>query len=299
MVFATVDYRGEELVCCVDKAGDRIFPIDLFFEDLGLVVPKDMTDFIAAYKADYADDLAAFFGSRPDLAICTDEVRFLAPIPNPRRNLVCLGKNYADHVQEIKGLTGGTGTIPKAPIYFTKATHTVIGPGDLILRHEGTTEKIDYEVELAVIIGKSGTNISPEEAEDYIFGYTIANDISARDLQTHHNQWFKGKSLISHCPMGPWILSRALAPFPVHLDIKCYVNGEIRQHANTSSLIFDIPTIISDLSRGYQLMPGDIILTGTPAGVGMGFDPPKFLEAGDEVCCAIEGIGALFNTVEE
>ncbi len=299
MIFATVDYRGEEMVCCVDRAGDRIFPIYLFFENLGLSFQGDMVDFISAYKPEFADDLAVFFGSRPELAICLDEVKFLAPIPAPRRNIVCLGKNYADHVNEIKGLTGGTGAVPKAPIYFTKATHTIIGPEDVILRHEGITEKIDYEVELAIVIGKAGTNINPQDAEDYIFGYTIANDISARDLQTEHNQWFKGKSLISHCPLGPWILPKFLAPFPVHLDIRCYINGEIRQNSNTSNLIFDIPTIISDLSRGYMLMPGDIILTGTPAGVGMGFDPPKFLKPGDEVCSVIDGIGSLFNTVEE
>lgn len=299
MLFATVEHHGEEKVCCADKAGDRIFPINLFFKDLRLHCPEDMVNFISTYKPEFTDDLAVFFGSRPELAIAMDEVRFLAPIPVPRRNIVCLGKNYADHVQEIKGLTGGSGAIPKAPIYFTKATHTVVGPGGIILRHDGITEKIDYEVELAIIIGKSGTNVRPEDAEEYIFGYTIANDISARDLQTQHNQWFKGKSLISHCPMGPFILPKILAPFPVCLDIKSYVNGEIRQQSNTSNLIFDIPTIVSDLSQGYRLMPGDIILTGTPAGVGMGFDPPRFLGPGDEVCCLIEGIGSLFNTVEE
>ncbi len=299
MIYATIEYKGQQKVCCVDRAGDRIFLTDTFFEDQGLPCPEDMTDFISAFKPEFTDDLAVFFGSRPELAICMDEVNLLAPIPAPKRNLVCLGKNYADHVHEIKGLTGGTGSIPKAPIYFTKATHTVIGPEATILRHEGITAKIDYEVELAIIIGKAGINIAPEDAEDYIFGYTVANDISARDLQTEHNQWFKGKSLISHCPMGPWILPKVLAPFPVKLDIKCYINGEIRQNSNTSNLIFDIPTIISDLSRGYQLLPGDIILTGTPAGVGMGFDPPKFLQPGDEVCCLIENIGALFNVVED
>ncbi len=299
MIYATVEYNGEQKICCVDRAGDRAFLIEHFFLSEGLSCPADMLDFIASYKDEYTDELAMFFGTRPDLAVCLDEVRLLAPIPVPRRNIVCLGKNYEDHVKEIKGITGGSANIPKVPIYFTKATHTVIGPDEIILRHDNCTEQLDYEVELAVIIGKNGINILPEDAENYVFGYTIANDVSARDLQKDHSQWFKGKSLKSHCPMGPWILHKSQAPFPVEFDIKCYINGEIRQESNTRNLIFDIPAIISDLSRGYELQPGDIILTGTPAGVGLGAVPPVFLGAGDEICCAIEGIGSLFNVVEE
>jgi len=299
MIFATIEFDGEEKVCCVDRAGERVFPISHFFENIGQPCPRDMNGFIDSYKDEYTDELALFYGTRPELAISLDDVRLLAPIPVPRRNLVCLGKNYADHVKEIKGITGGTADIPKFPIYFTKATHTVIGPEEIILRHENYTKKLDYEVELAIIIGKRGINIEATDAEQYIFGYTIANDISARDLQIDHFQWYKGKSLVTHCPMGPWILHRSQAPLPLALEIKCYINGDIRQESNTRNLIFDIPTIISDLSRGYELQPGDIILTGTPAGVGFGAVPPIFLGAGDEICCAIEGIGALFNVVEE
>ncbi len=299
MIYATIEYLGAQKICCVDRVGNRVFLLDDFFKDSGLPCPKDMIDFIASYEDEYTDELAFFFGNRPDSAISLDNVKLLAPIPVPRRNIVCLGKNYADHAKEIKGITGGSVDLPKAPIYFTKATHTVIGTEEIILRHENCTEKLDYEVELAVIIGKRGINIAPEDAEDHIFGYTIANDISARDLQINHSQWFKGKSLTTHCPMGPWILHKSQAPLPLELDIRCYINGDIRQHSNTSNLIFNIPAIISDLSRGFELQPGDIIMTGTPAGVGFGAEPPVFLEAGDEICCSIEGIGALINVVEE
>ena len=187
--------------------------------------------------------------------------------------------------------------VPKSPIYFTKATHTIIGPSDIILSHPQITEKLDYEAELAVIIGKPGINIEPEQAESHIFGYTIANDVSARDLQQSHQQWFKGKSLISHCPIGPWILTKNSISYPPHLEIRSYVNGELRQESNTEQLIFGISEILVDLSRGYELKAGDIILTGTPAGVGHGFSPPKYLKSGDLITCTIQEMGSLTNIV--
>jgi 2-keto-4-pentenoate hydratase/2-oxohepta-3-ene-1,7-dioic acid hydratase in catechol pathway len=156
---------------------------------------------------------------------------------------------------------------------------------------------LDYEAELAVVIGKEGINISKENAEDYIFGYTIGNDVSARDLQKFHSQWFKGKSLSTHCPIGPWIVHKSQLPLPLELPIRSYVNNVLRQEANTRDMIFDIPTIISDLSKGYPLKPGDIILTGTPAGVGMAMDPPQYLKDGDVMLCEIEKIGFLVNTI--
>ncbi|MGI6732113.1 MAG: fumarylacetoacetate hydrolase family protein [Anaerovoracaceae bacterium] len=308
MIYATINQNGKEKISCIDRVGNRVFLLEDFFssdvEELNITsnqvknVPETMNQFIAGYQDQWTDDIALFFGCNPELSKPLEEVQILAPIPVPTRNILCLGKNYADHAKEIHGMTGGPAEVPKRPIYFTKATHTVIGTGQNILAHEEVTKKIDYEVELGIVIGRGGINIRPEDAENHIFGYTIGNDISARDLQTEHVQWYKGKSLTTHCPLGPWIVHKSVLPLPLDLEIKSYVNGELRQDGNTKDLIFDIPTIISDLSQGYELHPGDIILTGTPAGVGMGFNPPKFLKPGDEVCCMIENIGSLINVVQ-
>lgn len=234
--------------------------------------------------------------SLPQLPL--EELKLLAPIPYPQRNIFCLGKNYADHVNEVKGMRLSGSGMPEVPIYFSKTAIPAIGSGEPIRFSRKVTEKVDYEVELAVVIGKAGKDIRPEDAEQYIFGYTIINDVSARDLQKKHEQWFKGKNLDTFCPMGPCIVDKNELPFPVELDISCRVNGEIRQNSNTRNLIFDLPTIISDLSKGMTLLPGDIICTGTPSGVGMGFDPPRLLKDGDLVECRIEGIGTLSNTVK-
>lgn len=288
MVYATVLYKGREKICCVDRVGERAFILDGF--------PENMIDFIASYEDKWTDDIALFFGSRPELAISLSELTLLAPIPRPARNLVCLGKNYQAHAEELKGNLFAD-PLPPYPIYFTKPDHTVIGTGANILLHEEATSKLDYEIELALIIGKTGINIPKEKAQEYIFGYTIGNDVSARELQRRHGQWFKGKSLTTHCPMGPWIVHKTMISFPPALDLKCYVNDELRQVGNSADLLFDIPTIISDLSKGYELRAGDIILTGTPSGVGLGFDPPKFLKDGDIVRCEIQGIGSITNTL--
>lgn len=307
MIYATVRHNDNDKICCVDRVGNRVFLLEDFFygdsEEIEIInaannVPETMIQLITNYNDEWTDDIALFFGTRRELSISLDEVKLLAPIPTPNRNIVCLGKNYAAHAKEIHGMTGGPKEVPARPIYFTKATHTVIGAGENILAHEEVTSKIDYEVELGIVIGKGGINIKPEDAEEHIFGYTIANDISARDLQKDHIQWYKGKSLTTHCPLGPWLVHKSILPLPLTLEIKSYVNEELRQDANTKDLIFDIPTIISDLSQGYELHPGDIILTGTPAGVGMGFNPPKYLKPGDEVCCMIENIGSLINVVK-
>ncbi len=202
-----------------------------------------------------------------------------------------------DHVNEIK-MTKISGTgIPEFPIYFTKVASPAIGNGDNIKFSNEVTSEVDYEVELAIVIGKEGINIKPENAQEYIFGYTIVNDISARDLQGKHTQWFKGKSLDTFCPMGPYIVHKSEIKFPVELNIQSRINGELRQNSNTKKLIFDIPYIISDLSKGLTLRPGDIICTGTPSGVGMGFVPPKLLKNNDVIECYIENIGKLVNKV--
>ncbi|MDD2483936.1 MAG: fumarylacetoacetate hydrolase family protein [Eubacteriales bacterium] len=304
MMYATILYQEQEQLCCVDSFGERVFLLAEFFSvcqspeapSTTEGFPADMLSFISCYQPEWTDEIAEFYGKRPELSIPLSSVELLAPIPRPARNIVCLGKNYKAHAEELKGQIFND-KLPTFPIYFTKPDHTVIATGGTILLHETITQKVDYEVELAIVIGKSGTDIPKEKAEEHIFGYTIANDVSARDLQQDHTQWYKGKSLLTHCPMGPWIAHKSTLPLPLELKIQSAVNGEGRQSANVSELIFDIPTIISDLSRGYMLRPGDIILTGTPAGVGMGFDPPKYLKDGDLVDCQIEKIGVLSNSV--
>lgn len=226
-----------------------------------------------------------------------ENVELLAPIQKPNRNIFCLGINYREHAYEFEKTTDESKAIPKDPIVFSKLPTTVTGPDKPILSHSTVTSELDYEGELAIIIGKEGTYIPKEEAFDYIFGYTILNDVTARDLQRKHKQWLLGKGLDSHGPMGPCIVTADQLEDPQNLNIQTKVNGEIRQKSNTELLIFDIPTIIATLSNGITLKPGDIIATGTPKGVGMGFDPPKFLKPGDVVEIEIEGIGVLKNHV--
>lgn len=225
------------------------------------------------------------------------EVILEAPIPQPKRDIVCIGLNYREHAKEYTAAMAEEQNLPKYPIVFSKATTTVIGPDQKIKSHRHVTSKIDYEAELAIVIGKEGTNISKEEIYDYIFGYTIINDVSARDLQKQHSQWFLGKSLDTFGPMGPFLVTEDEIDRPVKLNIQCRVNGEVRQNSNTELLIFDIPTIIETVSSGITLKPGDIIATGTPKGVGLGFEPPKFLNEGDVVEVEIEKIGVLKNIV--
>lgn len=223
-----------------------------------------------------------------------DEVQWLSPIPRVKRNIMCVGKNYREHAIEM----GGEQDIPKNIMIFTKATHTVIGHGETVLHHDDITEELDYEGELAVIIGRKGRGISPEEAMDHVFGYSILNDITARDLQKKHGQFFIGKSLDTTCPMGPSLVTKDEVDDPQNLSITTKVNGEIRQSSNTGQMIFSIPTIISTLSKGMTLLPGDVIATGTPSGVGKGFNPPRFLRKGDVVEIEIEGLGILTNRLQ-
>ncbi|MDX8365797.1 fumarylacetoacetate hydrolase family protein [Cytobacillus sp. IB215665] len=224
-----------------------------------------------------------------------NDVELLAPIPRPSKNVFCVGKNYADHAIEM----GSVADIPTDVMMFSKTPTTVIGTNEIILNHRHITNQLDYEGELAVVIGKKGKGISEDEALDYVFGYTIVNDITARDLQARHKQFLLGKSLDTSCPMGPVIVHKSLVKEPNQLNIETRVNDEIRQSANTKQFIFSIEKIISVLSQGTTLEPGDIIATGTPAGVGKGFTPPKFLQPGDVVEVTVEGIGTLSNSIEE
>ncbi len=219
------------------------------------------------------------------------DARLLAPIPRPRKNIFCLGRNYADHAMEHGG------ALPEDPIFFTKAPTTVSGPDDPIVIDPAVSARLDWEVELGVVIGRAGKNIPAARALDYIFGYTIINDISARDLQARHKQWFKGKSLDGSCPMGPWIVTADEIPDPQALGLRLRVNGIAKQEANTRQMIYTLPAIIETLSAGLTLEPGDIIATGTPAGVGDARTPPEYLQPGDVVEAEVDGVGILRNPV--
>ena len=228
------------------------------------------------------------------------QVRLTAPFPNPARNIFCVGKNYREHAKELltASLKGdGAEAIPELPIFFTKATSSVIGPGEPIPAWLDPTNSTDYEGELAVVIGPGGRGIVRAEAMRHVYGYTIVNDVTSRALQRRHQQWFLGKSLDGFCPMGPAIATADEMPDAGTLRVQTRVNGERRQDAPVSGLIFDIPTLIETLSRTLTLAPGDVIATGTPAGVGMGFKPPRFLKQGDVVAVTIDPIGTLENPV--
>lgn len=229
-------------------------------------------------------------------------VRLLAPIPAPRRNVFCLGWNYVEHRREAAiaraKLRPKEEELPERPIFFTKATTAILAPDAPIPAHARDTTQLDWEVELAVIIGRGGIDIPRERALDHVFGYTVVNDVSARDVQTNHGgQFFKGKSLDGTCPIGPWIVTADEIPDPGGLRLRCRVNGETKQDSSTSNLIFDVPAIIAWLSKGMTLLAGDIIATGTPAGVGFARNPPEFLKPGDVVECEVEKIGLLRNSI--
>lgn len=230
--------------------------------------------------------------------INVEETETLAPIPNPKQDIICLGINYMAHAEESarykKEAFGGDRPFA---VYFSKRANECVATEGNIPSYPELVDSLDYECELAVIIGKNAKNVSEENAFDYVFGYTILNDVSARNLQTRHKQWYFGKSLDDFCPMGPDIITEDEFDRPPVLTIQSYINGELRQNSNTGLLIFDIPHVISELSQGTTLKAGTIISMGTPAGVGMGFQPPKFLKKGDVIECRIEKIGSLKNYV--
>lgn len=225
-------------------------------------------------------------------------VTLLSPIPRPRQDVICLGINYRDHAQEADRYDKALAKERPETIYFSKRVTEAVPPEGFIDSHPGLVQRLDYEAELAVVIGKAAKNVPVERAAEHIFGYTVLNDVSARVLQTTHKQWYFGKSLDGFTPMGPCIVTADEIAFPPALPISSQVNGESRQNSNTGLLITGIADIIAELSSGMTLLPGTIIATGTPSGVGMGFDPPKFLKPGDVVECEIGGIGVLRNTVK-
>jgi len=281
MRFATIDHQGKTFVASVDKAGETVTPLSV------------------------GDINSVFRGERCEpsgKAIALSAVKLKAPVPLPLRNIMCVGKNYHEHAKEFSASgfdsssTGAADAIPTAPIIFTKVPQSVIGPDEPIRYPTGVSEQLDYEAELAVIIGKGGRGIARKAALKHVWGYTIVNDVTARDLQARHKQWFLGKSMDSFAPMGPWAVTADEVDLAT-AGIRCWVNGELRQDAKIADLIFDIPTLIETISAGITLMPGDIIATGTPAGVGIGFKPPKFLKRGDVVAMEVDGIGRLTNQV--
>lgn len=255
----------------------------------------DMNDLILRSTSGERAAMAAAEGE----ALPLTRVRLLSPIPRPLQDVLCLGLNYFDHASEAAGFSRDAfGVELAAPIFFSKRVGHSQGTGAPIPAHRDLTEKLDFENELAVIIGKDAVNVPEEEATDYVFGYTVLNDVSAREVQTRHKQWYFGKSLEGFCPMGPCILTADEVAFPPKLRIFTTLNGVLRQDSNTGLLIHSIAEIISTLSRGMVLRAGSIIATGTPKGVLMGEANPVFLRPGDEIVCSIEGIGELRNRVE-
>jgi len=286
----------------------------------GLLAPEGVVNLAAAAKTsgetlDLSSMLSIIRGGAPALAACgrlasrtahsgdallpLAQVQKLAPIPQPLRNVFCVGRNYVDHIKEGAAALRTDLKLPVVPQFFTKATLTVIGPGADVRLDRKLTQKLDYEVELAVIIGRGGRDIAASQAYDHIFGYSIANDVTARDLQRRHEQWFKGKSLDTTLPLGPCIVTSDEIGDPKLLELSLSVNGQERQRARVEQMIFDIPTIIASLSAGLTLLPGDIIATGTPSGVGFAMNPPQFLHDGDEMLASIDHIGELRNRVVE
>jgi 2-keto-4-pentenoate hydratase/2-oxohepta-3-ene-1,7-dioic acid hydratase in catechol pathway len=286
----------------------------------GLVVAEGVLDLAVAgraagEKADLSSVLAIIRGDAEALACCrrlgeraatsgdallpAAQVQKLAPIPQAVRNVFCVGRNYVDHVKEGAAAMRTDLKLPVAPQFFTKATLTVVGPGADVRLDRSLTQKLDYEVELGVVIGRGGRDIEASAAFEHIFGYTIANDVTARDLQRRHDQWFKGKSLDTTLPLGPCLVSSDEIGDPKMLELSLTVNGQERQRARVEQMIFDIPTIIATLSAGLTLLPADIIATGTPSGVGFAMTPPQYLHDGDEMVARIDRIGELRNRVVE
>lgn len=232
-------------------------------------------------------------------AVPLSDVELLAPIPRPRQDVVCLGMNYRDHAEESARYSADAFTKSStAAVYFSKRVSEAGKPDGVIPRHAGLTDRLDYEAELAVVLGKAARDVKAADAADYIFGYTVLNDVSARDLQTGHKQWYFGKSLDDFTPIGPWIVTKDEFKNPPALPIRSYVNGELRQDSNTELMINGIEKVICELTQGMTLQAGTIIAMGTPAGVGMGFEPPRFLNSGDVVTCEIEGIGTMTNKIK-
>ena len=289
MLLVTYIESGREKIGVLDRARQEIADLS--------AIADSMQAFIAAGASALTQAQRTLaLAKRVSLA----NARLRAPIPKPARNILCVGKNYREHAREVQATAVANADkdgVPEVPLIFTKWTSSVIGPGEPIPSYLDSTQSTDYEGELAVVIGPGGRGIARADAMRHVYGYTIVNDVTSRRLQKLHNQWFIGKSIDGFCPMGPAILTADEIADVGQLRVRTLVNGDARQDAPVSDLVFDIPTLIETLSRTMTLEPGDIIATGTPAGVGMGFKPPKFLQPGDIVSVTIDPIGTLENPV--
>ena len=286
MKLATLLHGGSPVAAIVDPVSRLYWP---------LPAACGMASVIARFGT------AAAIPAPSTAGYALEDGMLLAPIPAPPHNVMCVGKNYYAHAHEFSrsgydSSATGADAVPSHPIIFTKPSSSIAGPFDDIPLWPGLDGSIDYEAELAVIIGKPGRFITREHAMEHVFGYTVFNDVTARDLQQTHKQWFLGKGIDGFGPMGPWITT-ADEVDGADLRVTCHVNGELRQDSSTAGLIFDVPALIETISRSVTLLPGDVIATGTPEGVGIGFDPPRFLQDGDVVEVAIAGLGTIRNTV--
>lgn len=290
MRFVTFERDGVVSPGLLSRDGTRVRSLS----QAGLGEWSSLTDFIAGADADLLARAAAAADEAEGTP--TDQIRLLAPIRRPIHDILCVGVNYRAHLEESEAAMGEIAH--QSTVYFSKRAGTITGPDAVLDGHLELDPCLDYEVELAVVIGKEGRDIPLDRVEDYIFGYTVFNDVSARGLQKRHNQWFRGKSLDGFAVMGPALVHKSELPFPLDLELCSRVNGEVRQHSGTRLFLVDVPHLIAELSQSITLEPGDIIATGTPSGVGMGFDPPRWLKSGDTVECEISGLGTLRTTIQ-
>lgn len=295
MKLATFFYQGVEKVGVLTPDGQKVCPLGAF----GFDCPDMLSAIKALDKQTVAGLTARLAAGEAPEALPLDTVKLLAPIPRPAQDVICLGVNYAAHALECDFIGDFSAPRETEPaIYFAKRVDRAVDPEGAVDSHSDLVSDLDYEVELAVILGKDALNVAESDCEPYIFGYTILNDISARTIQRRHKQWYRGKSLDDFTPMGPWIVTADEIAFPPVLSIGCKVNGEVRQDSKTDCLIHGMAEVISELSQGMTLRAGTIIATGTPSGVAMGMDDPKYLRPGDVMECWIEQIGTLRNTVK-
>ena len=302
MRFYTALINNKQEILVGFEEGKRAYRLPLLARLAPELAFDDMNELILGYTAKVQAKLTQLAENRDTLAgaaVAVDEVQLLAPIVRPRQDVVCLGINYDAHAQEAGRFSDEAfGGERPYTIYFSKRVSRATATGEAVPAYEGLVDSLDYEAELGVILGRDAKGVTKEEARDYVFGYTVINDISARNLQTRHKQWYLGKSLDGFTPMGPCIVTVDEIGDEQSLDISSRVNGELRQSSNTRYMIQTVAGAISELSQGMTLEAGTIIATGTPAGVGMGMTPPTFLKHGDKVVCAIEKIGRLENVID-